>query len=249
MLNGKIALVTGGGRGIGRGICEKFLAAGAQVVIAQRQPLDGALSDHPNVTWVEADLAVSKAPATIAAAVADKFVGLDILVNNAGIMFESSLDDMAESEWDRMMAINLRAPVFLVKYLLPLLRGRGGSVINISSIEGLGANPLHTAYCTSKAGVHGLTRALAVDLGTEGIRCNAIAPGWINSALSKAYLDEQLGEGAMANLLNLHPAGRLGEPADIGDMALFLASDAASFITGQVMVVDGGRTIKLPLPQ
>lgn len=250
LLNDKVAVVTGGGRGIGRGISEKLLEAGARVLIAQRQPLDEGLAANPQVSWLEADLSEREAPYRIAQAVEERFGGADILVNNAGFMFEKALDDMAEDDWDRMMTVNLRAPVFLAKALLGQMRRRGGgSIVNIGSIEGLGANPRHAAYCASKAGVHGFTRALAVDLGRDGIRCNAIAPGWINSDLSDAYVDAQpKPQQARAELLRLHPAGRTGEPQDVGGTVVFLASDAAAFITGQVIVVDGGRTAKLPLP-
>ncbi|WP_280290930.1 SDR family oxidoreductase [Pseudomonas sp. BN417] len=249
MLNNKVAVVTGGGRGIGRGITEKLLEAGARVLVAQRQALDESLGANPQVAWVEADLAERDAPYAIARAAEERFGGADLLVNNAGFMFERSLEEMSEDDWDRMMAVNLRAPVFLAKALLPQLRVRGGSIVNIGSIEGIGANPWHTAYCGSKAGVHGFTRALAVDLGRDGIRCNAIAPGWINSDLSHAYIDAQPDPvQARAGLLKLHPVGRTGEPQDIGNAVVFLASEAAAFITGQVIVVDGGRTAKLPLP-
>lgn len=249
MLNDKIAVVTGGGRGIGRGITEKLLEAGARVLVAQRQPLDEILAANPQVAWVEVDLAEPDAPAVIAREVEKRFGGADVLVNNAGFMFERSLEEMEEDDWDRMMVVNLRAPVFLAKALLPLLRRHGGSIVNIGSIEGLGANPWHAAYCASKAGVHGFTRAMAVDLGRDGIRCNAIAPGWINSDLSHAYIDAQPDPAqARAGLLKLHPVGRTGEPQDIGNVVVFLASEAAAFITGQVLVVDGGRTAKLPLP-
>ncbi|MCY1279546.1 3-oxoacyl-[acyl-carrier-protein] reductase FabG [compost metagenome] len=250
MLNDKVAVVTGGGRGIGRGISGKLLQAGARVLIAQRQPLDEELGANPQVAWVEADLADREAPYIIAREVERRFGGADILVNNAGFMFEQTLDEMTEDDWDRMMAVNMRAPVFLAKALLPLMRARGGgSIVNIGSIEGIGANPWHTAYCGSKAGVHGFTRAMAVDLGRDGIRCNAIAPGWINSDLSDAYIDAQPDPAqARAGLLGLHPVGRTGEPQDVGGVVVFLASDDAAFITGQVIVVDGGRTAKLPLP-
>jgi len=249
-LNNKVAVVTGGGRGIGRGITEKLLAAGARVLVARRKPLDESLNGNPNVAGLQADLADREAPYAIAAAAEELFGGVDILVNNAGIMFEQSLDEMTEDDWDRMMVVNMRAPVFLAKALLPQMRRRGGgSIINIGSIEGIGANPWHAAYCGSKAGVHGFTRAMAVDLGRDGIRCNAIAPGWINSDLSNDYINAQSDpEQARADLLRLHPVGRTGEPGDIGATVAFLASDEAAFITGQVIVVDGGRTAKLPLP-
>ncbi|NMG44143.1 glucose 1-dehydrogenase [Aromatoleum toluvorans] len=249
-LQDKVAVVTGGGRGIGRGITQRLLAAGARVLVAQRQPLDEVLGANPNVAWFNADLGEVEAPYAIARAVEERFGGADILVNNAGFMFEKSLDDMTEADWDRMMVVNMRAPVFLAKALLPQMRRRGGgSIVNIGSIEGIGSNPWHAAYCGSKAGVHGFTRALAVDLGRDGIRCNAIAPGWINSDLSNDYIEAQPDPvSARAGLLKLHPVGRTGEPDDVGAAVVFLASDDAAFITGQVIVVDGGRTAKLPLP-
>jgi meso-butanediol dehydrogenase/(S,S)-butanediol dehydrogenase/diacetyl reductase len=130
------------------------------------------------------------------------------------------------------------------------MRQRGhGSIINIGSIEGLAANPAHAAYCATKAGIHGMTRAMALDLGADGIRCNAIAPGWIASDLSDDYLSSQGDPAAAREALNgLHPVGRLGRPSDVGDLAVFLASERSSFLTGEVIVLDGGRTIKLPLP-
>jgi meso-butanediol dehydrogenase/(S,S)-butanediol dehydrogenase/diacetyl reductase len=250
MLNGKNVVVTGGGRGIGRGITEKLLEAGASVLIAQRQVLDAELQQHPRVYFVEADLASIDAPGLIAQVAQKQLGGVDVLVNNAGFMFEKSIDDMTEQDWDRMMAVNLRAPAFLCKALVPQMRLRGaGSIINIGSIEGIGSNPEHAAYCASKAGIHGLTRALAVDLGRDSIRCNAIAPGWINSELSDAYLANQADpRAARQALLRLHPVGRTGMPTDIGGAVVFLASELSAFITGQVLVVDGGRTAKLPLP-
>ncbi|MEZ5534850.1 MAG: SDR family oxidoreductase [Thiolinea sp.] len=249
-LKDKVAVVTGGGRGIGLGIVNQFLANGARVLIAQRQAIEGELAQNANVVGVQVDLTERNAPGYIAEAVEQHFAGCDILVNNAGIMFEQSLDEMNEDEWDRMMAVNMRAPVFLAKALLPLLRkSSGGSIINIGSIEGIGSNPWHTAYCGSKAGVHGFTRAMAVDLGRDGIRCNAIAPGWINSDLSNQYIDSQSDPvQARKDLLKLHPAGRTGEPEDIGALAVYLASEGAAFITGQVIVADGGRMAKLSLP-
>ncbi|WP_215730961.1 SDR family NAD(P)-dependent oxidoreductase [Pseudomonas lalucatii] len=250
ILTGKNVVVTGGGRGIGRGITEKLLAAGARVLVAQRQALDAGLAGNPEVFFVAADLAERGAPRLIAEAAQECLGGADVLVNNAGFMVEQPIDVMSEEDWDHMLAVNLRAPVFLARELLWQMRQRGhGSIVNIGSIEGMGANPMHAAYCASKAGLHGLTRALAVDLGSDGIRCNAIAPGWIDSDLSDAYLNAQDDPvGARKGLLALHPVGRTGTPRDVGGAVVFLASDEAAFITGQVLVVDGGRTAKLPLP-
>ncbi|MET3164793.1 UNVERIFIED_ORG: meso-butanediol dehydrogenase/(S,S)-butanediol dehydrogenase/diacetyl reductase [Arthrobacter sp. UYEF10] len=249
-LEGKVALVTGGGRGIGRGIVERFVDEGAHVVVAQREALDASLDSHPRIAGIQIDLS---APPSTAAAVkyaVARFGGLDILVNNAGIMFEHTISDIQIEEWDLMFNINLRAPMFLIQAALPQMRKRGGgSIINIGSIEGLGANPHHAAYCASKGGIHGLTRAVAVDLGNENIRCNAIAPGWITSELSDAYLASQPDPTAASGALNrLHPIGRVGTPTDVGDLAVYLASDKAAFLTGETIVLDGGRTAKLPLP-
>lgn len=249
-LEGGTALVTGGGQGIGRGIVERYLEEGARVAIAQRRPLDGDLQKRPDVLGIRADLSAPSSAHDAVERAAEHFGGIDILVNNAGIMFERSVSEISAEEWDLMIALNLRAPLFLAQAALPHLRRSGaGSIINIGSIEGLAANPSHAAYCASKAGIHGMTRALAVELGKDNIRCNAIAPGWITSELSQAYLSSQPDPRQALEALNhLHPAGRVGDPADVGDLAVYLASAKSAFITGQVIVVDGGRTAKLPLP-
>ena len=246
-LAGKIAVVTGGGQGIGLGISRALLAAGAQIIVAQRSSLPDELQD---ASWIEADLADPRSYATIATAVEQQFGAVDILVNNAGFMFEQTLDAMQLDDWNRMLAVNLTAPVFLSKHLLPLMRANGGgSIIHIGSIEGLAANPDHAAYCATKGGVHALTKAMAVDLGRDGIRVNAIAPGWIRSQLSDNYINSQPDpDSAWDGLYQMHPAGRIGEPEDVGKLAVYLASDDSAFVTGQVIVIDGGRTSKLPLP-
>ena len=248
-LQNKVAVITGGGRGIGLGISHQLLAAGAQLLIAQRQPLPESLQSE-KVQFVEADLSDPQAAQKIAAACQTRYGRCDILVNNAGIMFEQSLASMSIEQWDLMMAVNLRAPVFLAKALLGLLQAsESASIINIGSIEGLAANPEHIAYCASKAGIHGATQAMASDLGPLGIRCNAIAPGWIESDLSRDYINSQPNpEQAHQGLVDMHPVGRTGQPSDIGDMVVFLASSQSAFICGQILTVDGGRTCKLPLP-
>lgn len=249
-LMGKNAVVTGGGQGIGLGISRCLLAAGASLVVVQRSALPAELVQHPDVTWIEADLSQPESYANIATVVQSQYEHIDILINNAGVMFERSLDDMQLDEWQQMLALNLTAPVFLSKHLLPLLRAsQNASIIHIGSIEGIGANPEHSAYCATKGGVHALTKAMAVDLGKDNIRCNSIAPGWIRSALSDDYINAQPNsEAAWDSLYKMHPVGRIGEPEDVGNLAVYLASDAAGFMTGQVMVLDGGRTSKLPLP-
>lgn len=248
-LAGKIAIITGGGRGIGAGITRRFADEGAKVAIVQRKPPPDDVLDE-DVIYVKADLSNSQEIASAVQMVVERLGGLDILVNNAGIMFEKTVEEMTELEWDQMMDINLKAPFLLTKTAIPHLRTRGGgTVINIGSIEGLAANPGHPAYCASKAGIHGFTAAVAVDHGHEGIRCNAIAPGWINSDLSEVYIDSMADRSRVRReLLAMHPVGRLGEPSDVGNLAVWLASEESAFVTGQVYVIDGGRTKKLPLP-
>ncbi|MET2832983.1 SDR family NAD(P)-dependent oxidoreductase [Mesorhizobium shangrilense] len=248
-LAGKVAIITGGGRGIGAGITQRFAEEGAKIAIVQRNvPPENLVNER--VIYVKADLANSVHIASAVQTVVERFGGLDILVNNAGVMFEKTVDEMTEADWDQMMDINLKAPFLLTKAAMPHLRQRGrASIVNIGSIEGLGSNPGHPAYSASKAGLHGFTAAVAVDHGHEGIRCNAIAPGWINSDLSEVYIDS-LGDSARVRreLLAMHPVGRLGEPKDVGNLAVWLASEESAFVTGQVYVIDGGRTKKLPLP-
>ncbi len=248
-LQDKVIVVTGGGQGIGLGISQVLLEAGASLIIVQRSPLAAELTSQA-VEWIEADLALADSFSTIEHAISRNHDHVDVLVNNAGFMFEKTLEEMQLEDWNRMLAVNLTAPAFLSRALLPLLRAAGGgSIVNIGSIEGLAANPQHAAYCASKGGVHALTKAMAVDLGNDNIRVNAIAPGWIRSDLSDDYINGQKDpQTAWDGLYKMHPTGRVGEPQDVGRLAAYLASDASSFITGQVMVIDGGRTSKLPLP-
>ncbi|MEC9000340.1 MAG: SDR family oxidoreductase [Actinomycetota bacterium] len=251
--NGRIVVVTGGARGIGRAIVDRFAAEGATVVIgdlADPGDLDTELDSAGNREWVPLDVADEGSVLEFAESIRAGHGGVDVLVNNAGIMDARSIAEETVADWDLAMAVNLRGPFLMVKHLLPLMKGRDDpAIVNIGSIEGLGANALHASYAASKAGVHGLTRALAVDLGPQGIRCNAVAPGWIDTDLNRGYVDKHPNrDQALAELASLHPVGRIGDPADVAATVLWLSTPDAGFLTGQVVTVDGGRTTRLSLP-
>jgi meso-butanediol dehydrogenase / (S,S)-butanediol dehydrogenase / diacetyl reductase len=239
---GKVALVTGGRMGIGQAIAERLRADGARVFTAQ-------LGADPAFGGIEADLADPSAPQRIMDEIIARAGPLDILVNNAGFMQEARVEAMSLSDWNRMIAVNLTAPFLLIKAALPHLRATREAIVNIGSIEGIGCNPNHAAYATTKAGLHGLTRAIAVDHGAEGIRCNAVAPGWIDTELSETYIDSFPDPAAFrSGIARIHPVGRTGKTGDVAALVAWLASDEAGFVAGQVWTIDGGRMVQLSLP-
>lgn len=239
---GKVALVTGGRSGIGQAITRRLAEEGARVFTAQRGADTGFEA-------IEADLMDAESPARVVAEIAARAGRLDVLVNNAGFMQEARVEDMALADWERMLRVNLTAPFLLTKAALPHLRATRGAIVNIGSIEGLGVNPHHAAYSATKAGLHGLTRAVAVDHAAEGIRCNAVAPGWIDTDLSAAYIDSMPEPAAFRDAIGrIHPVGRTGRPEEVAALVAWLASDEAGFVAGQVWTIDGGRMTKLSLP-
>lgn len=239
---GKTLLVTGGRSGIGQATARRLADEGARVFTAQR----GHDPDHECIT---ADFADPTSPERVLAQVMDRAGRLDGLVNNAGVMQEARVEDMSLEDWSRSLAVNLTAPFLMIRAALPHLRATGGAIVNVGSIEGLASNPHHAAYGASKAGLHGLTHAVAVDHGAEGTRCNAVAPGWIDTDLNVDYIDSMPDPVAFRRGLGgIHPVGRTGSPEEVAALIAFLASDDASFITGQIYTVDGGRMAKLSLP-
>ncbi len=245
----KIAVVTGGGRGIGRAIAERLAKEGARVAIAQRS--EPAFELPGTIRHLPVDLINAVDCNAIIARVCELYGGVDVLVNNAGVMWESTVEAMDAEAWDRAMAINLRAPFLLIKHAIPVMRERGGgAIVNIGSIEGLGSNPNHGAYCASKAGLHALGRSVAVDHGSDGIRCNTVAPGWIDTDLNVDMIHSMPDPTAFREKIGaIHPVGRTGSPEEVAALVSWLASDEAAFVTGQTYIVDGGRTAKLSLPQ
>ncbi len=249
-LAGKVAIVTGGSRGIGRAIVELFLAEGASVLATARHPGASPPPAGARMLFQPADVSRSADVERLVALCEERFGGLDILVNNAGLQLQKSIEDTSEAEWDEVMAVNLKGVFLCTRAALgPMRRRGGGSIVNIGSYDGFLADPNLAAYCASKGGVHAFSRAAAVDHGKDRIRCNTICPGWIETEMLTDYLDHLPDPAAArASVAALHPSGRTGQPADIARLALWLASDESAFVTGQQLVADGGLTARAPQP-
>ena len=249
-LKGKVAVVTGGSRGIGLGIVTRFLEEGAQVVAVARRAPDKALPVDRSLRFITADVSKAEDAARAVNSAVEAFGGLDILVNNAGIQLQKPLEETTDEDWDAVMAVNVRGPFLCSRAAAPALRKRGGgSIVNIGSYDGFLADPNFSAYCASKGAVQSLTRAVAIDLGKDRIRCNVICPGWIETEMVEDYIAHLPDPAAArANVEKLHPIGRTGKPSDIASLALWLASDESQFFTGQVFVADGGLTALAPQP-
>lgn len=240
MLKGKIALITGGGSGIGEGIARAMAAHGARVIVADVN-LDGAtrVAQQIGDAWaIELDVSDRSACDATAVQIKSKWGDISIVVNNAGIIRRGKLEaSTSRADWDATLAVNLDGPYNMVTALLDQLKATRGSVINIGSIQSFVALPNSAAYTTSKGGVRMLTKALAIELSPHGVRVNAIAPGMIATPLNA---DARQNPAYMANFGQRIPLGRLGEPADIAGPAVFLASDLARYVTGVTLPVDGG---------
>jgi len=241
----KTALVTGAASGIGAAIAERFLSSGYQVAFFD---IDGQaalatasrLTFQPRKLVLEGDVAnEQQVREAVSRTVAD-LGSLDVLINNAGIEINGTVVDLSAEQWERQLAVNLMGVVFFSKYAIPEMRHRGGSIINISSVHALMSWPGCAAYDATKSALIGLTRAMAIDHGKDGIRVNAICPGYIETPLLEQWF--AMGAVTREEVLKFHPLGRIGKPSDVAEAALFLASDAASFISGTSITVDGALT-------
>ena len=253
-LNGSVSIVTGSAGGIGRAIALALAEAGARVVVSDTRTAEGEATVSAiqaaggEAIFVACDVSNSDQASHLVTASLEHFGRLDVLVNNAGISGGSSLAHELELEtWDRVMAVNLRGPYLCAKHAIPHLISSGGTIINIASTYGLIGAPLAPAYCASKAGVINLTRQLAVDYGPHKIRVNAICPGYVDTDMGGFRANLPPEQSAAANARReanaaLQPIGRQAQALEIARVAVFLASDESSFMTGSILTVDGGCT-------
>jgi 3-oxoacyl-[acyl-carrier protein] reductase len=233
-LDGKTALVTGASRGIGRAIAVELAAGGATVVLGYRSGQEEAESLAAEIGGraVQADVSNPEEARRLVEEAGD----LDILVNNAGLTRDGVLARMSDEDWRVVLETNLSSVFYTCRAVTrPMMKKRAGSIVNISSIVGVHGNWGQTNYAASKAGIIGFTKSLARELGSRNVRANVVAPGYV-----KTQLTDVLPEEATGAMLGNTPLGRLGEPEDVAGAVRFLCSDAASFITGEVLLVDGG---------
>ena len=233
-LEGKNALVTGGSRGIGRAIALELAKAGASVVVGFRSGKDEAeaVAQESSGRALAADISSPEEAARLVQEAGE----LDILVNNAGLTRDGLLARMSDADWRDVIETNLSSVFYTCRAAArPMMKRRGGAIVNVSSVVGLHGNPGQTNYSASKAGVIGFTKALARELGSRGIRANVVAPGYI-----KTRLTDEISEEMRTLMLANTPLGRLGDPENVAGAVRFLCSDDAAFITGEVLLVDGG---------
>jgi len=246
-LSGKVAVVTGSSRGIGAGIAKALADQGAKVVINHRHSPEGAAevaeaikANGGEVTLIQADVGQSIEAQRLIKETIDTYGQIDILVNNAGTTRDTLIMTMKDEDWDLVLRTNLSSTYYCCKAAVrPMMKKRSGRIINITSVVGLAGQAGQTNYAASKAGIIGFTKSLAKEVGSRNITVNAIAPGFIPTALTEVLSPEKT-QSVVANT----PLGRLGTVGDVANATLFLASDEAAFITGQVLTVDGGLVMQ-----
>lgn len=246
-MKGKIAVVTGAGTGIGKAIGARLAAEGAHVLCAD---IDAAAVED-TVSEIRRSGATANAHVCDVSnpddvervmAAAEALHGPHAVVSNAAVQLELSAEDTRPSEWDRVLGTNLKGVYLCARAAIPRMRGLGGgSIVNMASVNGFWVEPALAAYAASKGGVINFTRSVALDFGKDGIRCNCICPGYIDTGMAQRYFDQQSDPGAAREAAGkLHALGRMGTADEVAAMALFLCSDEASFCTGQPFIVDGG---------
>lgn len=252
-LKNKTSVVTGAGAGIGRAIARTFAQEGANVVIADinaraaQNTADLITQEGGKAVAVHTDVADPRSVEQLVEATLLRFHLVHALINNAAIQVNKKIEDTSFEEWNRQMAVNVGGVFLCSKHFLPHLRRVRGSIVNMSSVNGTFVEPMCAGYCATKAAILAFTKAVAIDHGSEGIRVNAICPGYIDAGLAEGYfLAQSDPDAARAQAGKLHALKRIGRPAEVARVAVFLASDEASFMTGSAVTVDGGFSSGLP---
>jgi NAD(P)-dependent dehydrogenase (short-subunit alcohol dehydrogenase family) len=249
----KVSVVTGAGAGIGRAIARAFAAEGSHVVVADINADSAAetvsliVESGGKAIAITADVAVPESIQNLRDAATRQYDAVHILMNNAAIQVNKKIEDTTWEEWSRQMAVNVGGVFLCSRYFLPALRSTRGAIINMSSVNSTFVEPMCAGYCATKAAILGFTKALAIDHGGEGIRVNAICPGYIDAGLAEGYfLAQPDPDLARKQAGKLHALRRIGKPEEVARVAVFLASDEASFMTGAAVAVDGGFSSGLP---
>lgn len=259
---GKVAVVTGGSKGIGRAAAQLFAQEGASTaIVSLHDPQDTVreirvAAGHDQVIGVQADVSVGEQVRQMVQQVTDAFGGVDILVNSAGIQRYGSVVDTEEELWDQVIDTNLKGMFLTSKYCIPVMRRQGGGVIvHVSSVQAYASQKGVAAYSASKGGINALTRAMALDHASEGIRVNAVCPASVDTPMLRFAADLLRGEASQESMVEtwgaMHPVGRVGTPEEIAHLIAYLCSDKASFITGADIKIDGGllSAIGVALPE
>ena len=246
-LDGRVALVTGGRGGAGRAVCERFVAEGAHVYAADLSDA-GTIGDDPAPgEFLRFDVTSETEVAEGIAAIGEAQGRLDIVVNAAGIEIEKTVDETTLDDWNRIFAINVTGTFLTSKHALPLLRASGhAAIVNFGSYDGFIADPKLAAYCATKGAVHALTKAMACDHGPEGIRVNAICPGYIDTPMLAQFIPDGVDPAdGRAEAERVHPLRTIGTPTDMANLVHWLVSDEARYATGQLWVLDGGLSAQI----
>lgn len=244
----KVAIVTGAASGIGLGIAELFTKEGAKVIFSdinksgKHAAETAAAADKNNAVFIECDISNVESVKNLVAKTLEAFGTVDILINNAGILNQKSISETTHEEWNAVINTNLKGPFLLTREVLPIFEKHGkGKIVNIASIAGIIGYENLSVYCASKGGIIAMTRSLALEFAPKKINVNCICPGAIKTAMTKVI---EVNEAILKQTLMSIPAGRMGNPSDIANAALYLASDESDYVTGASIVVDGGWSVR-----